>query len=167
MKIVLGAMILIALPFASQAGTLDIKTGAWELTTKTLVEGMQMPKEAMASMPPAQRAKIEAAMRARSGKVNTVTQQSCVTQQDLDRGDLGKSERKNCTRKVITQSPRHMEVEETCAAPEASVGHFKFDAASPEKYTGVIDITQGAGTKVHVEMSGRWLGAACKKGVDD
>ena len=106
-------------------------------------------------------------MRARSGKVKTTTLQSCVTQQDLDRGDLGKSERKNCTRKVITQSPRHMEVEETCAAPEASVGHFKFDAASPEKYTGVIDITQGAGTKVHVEMSGRWLGAACKKGVDD
>ena len=42
MKIVLSAMILITLPFASQAGTLDIKTGAWEITTKTLVEGMQL-----------------------------------------------------------------------------------------------------------------------------
>jgi len=167
MKIVLITMILIALPFASQAGALDIKTGTWEVTTKTLVEGMQMSKEAMAGMLPAQRAKMEEAMRARSGKVNTTTLQSCVTQQDLDRGDLGKSERKNCTRKVITQNARHMEVEETCAAPQASVGHFKFDATSPEQYSGVIDMKQDTGTKVHVEMSGRWLDATCKKGVDD
>ena len=168
MKIVLTALILATLPFATQAETLDIKTGAWEITMKTLIEGMQIPKEAMANMPPDQRARMEEAMRARSGKVNTTTEQSCVTQQDLDHGFLDKSEQeKNCTRKVITQSARHLEFEETCTAPESSVGHAKFDAISSENYIGVFDMTRGQGTKVHVEMSGRWLGATCKEGADE
>ncbi|MBP8925889.1 MAG: hypothetical protein KBG75_08540 [Pseudomonadales bacterium] len=58
MKIVLTALILATLPFATQAETLDIKTGAWEITMKTLIEGMQIPKEAMANMPPDQRARM-------------------------------------------------------------------------------------------------------------
>ncbi|HQZ39651.1 MAG TPA: DUF3617 domain-containing protein [Vicinamibacterales bacterium] len=167
MKIVLAALVLAALPFATQAETLDIKTGAWEITTKTLIAGMQIPQEAMANMPAAQRARIEEAMRARAGKVNTTTYQSCVTQQDLDRGNLGNSEQKNCTRKVVTQSARHLELEETCGAPEPSAGHFKVDTTSPENFTGVFDMTPNQGTKVHVEMSGRWLGATCKEGADD
>lgn len=167
MKIVLAALILAALPFTTQAGTLDIKTGAWEVTTKTLIEGLLIPQAAMANMPAAQRARMEEAMRARSGKVNTMTEQSCVTQQDLDRGFLDKSEQENCTRKVITQSARHLELEETCGAPEPSVGHFKYDATSTENFTGVIDMTRDQGTKVHVEMSGQWLGATCKEGADD
>ena len=68
MKTVLAALVLAALPFATQAETLDIKTGAWEITMKTLIEGMQIPQKAMASMPPDQRARMEEAMRARSGK---------------------------------------------------------------------------------------------------
>ncbi len=106
-------------------------------------------------------------MRARSGKVNTTTEQSCITQQDLDRGFLDKSEQENCTRKVITQSARHLEFEETCTAPEPSVRHAKFDATSSESYTGVFDMTRDQGTKVHIEMSGRWLDATCKEGADD
>lgn len=169
MKIVLTTLILATLPFATQAETLDIKTGAWEITMKTLIEGMQIPKEAMANMPPDQRARMEAAMRARSGKVNTTTEQSCITQQDLDHGFLDKSEQeKNCTRKVISPKRATPRIRERiCTTPESSVGHAKFDATSSENYIGVFDITRGQGTKVHVEMSGRWLGAACKEGADD
>ena len=48
MKTVLAALVLIALPLAGQAATLDIKTGAWEVTTTTAMSGMPMPKEALA-----------------------------------------------------------------------------------------------------------------------
>jgi hypothetical protein len=57
-------------------------------------------------------------------------------------------------------------MEEICTGPEPSKSHFKFDATSNERYTGSIDMTRGEG-KVHVDMSGRWIGATCAKGVDD
>jgi hypothetical protein len=166
MKILFVAMVLAATPLVSHAETLDIKTGAWEVTLKTLMEGMPIPKEAMANMEPAQRARMEEAMRARSGKVNTRTHRSCTTQKDLDRGQLMRSEEPNCKRKVITQNARHLEFEEVCTGPEPSKSHFKLDAASAERYTGSIDMLRGDG-KVHVDMSGRWLGATCKEGDDD
>ena len=59
MKTVLAALVLIALPLAGQAATLDIETGAWEVTTTTAMSGMPMPKEALAKMPPEQRAMVE------------------------------------------------------------------------------------------------------------
>jgi hypothetical protein len=166
MKTIVAALVLTALPLAGHAETLDVKTGAWEVTLKTLMEGVPIPKEALASMPPEQRARMEEAMRARSGKVNTSTQRSCTTRKDLDRGELMRSEDPNCKRKVITQNARHLEFEEVCTGPEPSRSHFKFDAPSNERYTGSIDMMRGDG-KVHVDMSGRWIGATCTKGVDD
>lgn len=167
MKIALAALVLAALPASARAEGLDVKTGAWEVTTKTLMQGMTIPQDAMASMPPEQRAKMEAAMRARSGKVETDTSRTCLTKQDLERGELNKSESKNCTRKVITQNARHLEVEETCAAPESSRSHFKVDATSAESYTASLDVSRGERGKVHIDMSGRWIGAICKKSDAD
>jgi len=166
MKILFVALLLAATPLVSHAETLDIKTGVWEVTLKTLMEGMPIPKEAMANMEPAQRARMEEAMRARSGKVNTSTHQSCTTQKDLDRGQLTRSEEPNCKRKVITQNARHLEFEEVCTGPEPSKSHFKLDATSNERYTGSIDTMRG-NARMHVDMSGRWLGATCKEGDDD
>ena len=166
MKTVLAALVLSAVPFAGHAETLDIKTGAWEITTTTAMSGMPIPKEALANMEPAQRARIEASMRAQAGQGKPHISRSCVTRQDLDRGELMHSDKPNCKRKVITQNARHLEMEEICTGPEPSKSHFKFDATSSERYTGSIDMTRGEG-KVHVDMSGRWIGATCTKGVDD
>jgi hypothetical protein len=165
-KTVLAALVLTALPLASRAATMDIKTGAWEITERTAMSGMPIPKEAMAGMSPAQRAKIEASMRAQAGQGKPHTSRSCVTRQDLDRGELMRSEEPNCKRKVITQNARHLEIEEVCTGPEPSKSHFKFDATSNERYTGSIDMMRGDG-KVHIDTSGRWLSATCTKGVDN
>lgn len=64
MKIVFAALLLSVLPLVSHADNLDIRTGAWEVTQSTAVAGMMIPEDTLASMPPAQRAKVEAAMRA-------------------------------------------------------------------------------------------------------
>jgi hypothetical protein len=165
-KTVLAGLVLTALPLAGQAAVLDIKTGEWEVTQSTAMSGMPIPKEAMAGMAPEQRAKLEAAMRAHAGSGTPHTTHTCVTQQDLDRSELMRSEEPNCKRKVIAQSARHLEMEEVCTGSEPSQAHFKFDATSSERYTGTIDMNRGDG-KVHIDMSGRWLGATCKKGVDD
>lgn len=167
MKIVFAALVLFASPLISHAATMDIRTGAWEVTQSTAIAGMPIPKDAMAGMPPEQRAKVEAAMHARAGKVNKTVMHTCVTRQDLDRSELLRNENANCKRKVITQNTRHLEIEETCTAPEPRKSHFRFDATSSEAYTGSIDVLPGEGGQVHVDMSGRWTGTTCKKGVDD
>lgn len=168
MKTIFAILFVIALPLTGRAGTLNIKTGAWEVTVSTATTGMMMPKDALERMPPAQRAKIEAMMSARDGKVNTRTNRSCVTPQDLARGELmaKEAQRKNCTRKVISQTARHFEFEEVCTAPEPSKTHASFDATSTESYTASVDLARSDG-KVHVDMRGRWIGATCEKGADD
>jgi hypothetical protein len=166
MKILFVALALVALPLVSHAETMDIKTGAWEVTTSTAMSGMPIPKEAMAKMSPEQRARMEASMAARAGAGKPHISRSCVTREDIDRGQLTRGDEPNCKRKVITQNARHLEMEQVCTGPEPSKSHFKFDATSNERYTGSIDMTRGDG-KVHVDMSGRWIGATCTKGVDN
>lgn len=166
MKIRFVALAVVALPLVSHAETLDIKTGAWEVTISTAMSGMPIPKEAMAKMSPEQRAGMEASMRAQAGQGKPHTSRSCVTREDLDRGQLGHSDQPNCKRKVITQNAGHLEMEEVCTGPEPSKSHFKFDATSNERYTGSIDMIRGD-SKVHIDLSGRWLSAICTKGVDD
>lgn len=164
---ILFAVAAMALTPLSHAEGFDIKTGAWEVTSATAMSGMPIPKDALDKMPPAQRAKMEAAMAARAGKTNSHTSTTCMTKQDLDRGQLMKSDDAKCMRKVIAQTASHYEMEETCTGPDPSKTHAKFDAKSAESYTAVMDRMQGEGGKVHVEMTGRWLGAACKKGSGD
>jgi hypothetical protein len=164
---ILFAIAAVTLSSFAQADGFDIKTGAWEVTSATAMSGTPIPKEALDKMQPAQRAKMEAAMAARAGKTNSHTTTTCVTKQELDRGQLLKSEGANCTRKVVAQTARHYEMEETCTGLEPWKTHAKFDAKSAESYTAVIDRQNGDRGKVHVEMTGRWLGAACKKGKGD
>jgi hypothetical protein len=153
-------------PLSGFAATLDLKPGSWEVVMATSVAGLPIPQDALAKMPPDQRAKVEEAMKARAGKVNTSTMHTCVTKEDLDRGDLMKSERDNCTRKVINQSARRFEVEETCAAPDPSQTHMTFDSKSSESYTATIERSQGEAGKVHIELTGHWVETKCADDED-
>jgi hypothetical protein len=132
----------------------------------TSATGMPIPQDALDKMPLAQRAKIEESLRARAGKVNTNTSRTCITKEDLDRGDLMTPEEANCKRNVIAQSARHLEVEETCGAPKASKTLFKFDAKSSESYAATVDRVANQG-KVHMEMAGRWLATTCTDADND
>jgi hypothetical protein len=154
-------------PVVSRAQAFDIKTGAWEVTTTTAIDGMLMPKETLEKMPPEQRAKFEQMMRARAAKPNTHTRTSCVTKEKLARSEVLQSEDPKCTRNVISQSARKLEVEETCPPPRATKSHYKFEAKSAESYVAVVDVAQSEGGKVHVDMAGHWLSAVCKKGVGE
>jgi hypothetical protein len=150
-------------PLFCQAEDFDVRTGSWQITMTTTMNGMMIPKAELNSMPPEQRAKVEAMLRARSGQANTRTTTECLTRQDLDRGRMMKSENEKCTRKVLAQNARHLDIEETCPAPEATKSHFVVNAASATSYSASVDVMQAEGGKVHVTMNGRWLGATCQK----
>ncbi len=148
------------------ADSFDIKAGAWDVTMSTSFAGMPVPQEALAKMPPDQRAKIEAMIQARAGKVQTHTYRTCVTAEDLDRNALMKSESPGCKRNVITKTASVLELEETCGAPEPSQTHATFQASSPAAYTANVVRTMGKGGEVHIDMKGKWIAAACSKGDD-
>jgi hypothetical protein len=156
-----------AFPLSALAAPLDLRPGNWEVTMATQVADLPIPQDTLATMPPDQRAKFDAAVKAREGKVNTTTMQACVTKEDLERGDLMKSERENCSRKIIEQTARRFEVEESCSAPDPSQTHMTFDAKSPEAYTATIARSRGEGGRAHIELTGRWLDAKCAPDDED
>jgi hypothetical protein len=139
------------------------------MTMTTLVAGLQPPAEALAKMPPEQRANIEKALQARAGKPSTLVTQSCVTQQDLDQDRIIKSEHEEqCRKKVISKSASKIVIEQTCGAPSASTSTVVIEAKTPESIAATMDLVQaGTGGKVHVDIKGRWLGTSCAGVKDD
>jgi len=167
-----AALVLAAgLPSLAQADTFNARPGAWEMTTTTVITGMPIPAEQLAQMKPEQRAKMEAAMKARAAQPRSHTYRQCVTQKDLDQSRMlkpeGDGEEDKCTRKVVSKTPARMVVEQACPAPNASTSKMTFEAPTPEKMVASIDMARGgANGKIHVDISGHWLGASCA-GIKD
>lgn len=163
--LLLSPMLASKLAFADSAfGT---KPGVWEITTVTKMAGMPIPADAMANMPEAARARIEAAMGSHMAAPRSTTVKSCVTQKDLDEDRVLKSDGDSkCTRKLISKSATSVVMEQTCPAPQAHTSHMNFQASSPTAMVGTIDVTRPDGFKMHIDMKGRWLGASCA-GIGD
>lgn len=143
---------------------LNVKTGAWQMTLKTTMNGNPIPAAALAQMPPDRRAKVMAAMQARSGKTTSQVYKECVTATDLnDPGKFGPHDGdSHCTNTLVASTPSVTKVRMTCTGEDASSGTATFQASSPTTIVGVIDLAGiGGGAKVHVEETGTWLGASC------
>ena len=158
----------VAAPLCALADSLNVKTGAWEMATVTVTTGMPVPAEALARMPPEQRAKLNEVFLARAGKSRTHVKKSCVTQKDLDQDRVIKSDDEgHCSRKVLSKSADKIVFEQTCEAPRASTSTLTIEAKTPESIVYSMDIVpRGAGGKVHVDINGRWLAASCA-GIKD
>jgi hypothetical protein len=159
----------VAMPLYASADSFNAKPGAWEISTTTLMKGMMIPPEALAGMPPAQRARLEKTMQARSGKPSTHVSKSCVTKTDLDQDSVLKSDdEKNCKRKIVSKSASKMVYEETCTGENAYKATVKLEARSPESIAANFDMVRdGGGGKIHVDIKGRWLGISCAGIKDD
>jgi Protein of unknown function (DUF3617) len=159
----------VAMPLHALADSFNVKPGAWEITMTSLTNGMLIPAEALANMPPAQRARIEKSMQARSGKPSTHVRKSCVTKTDLDQDRILKSDdEENCKKKIISKSASKIVYEQTCKAPYASRSTVKVEARSSESMEAVMDMVQGGGGgKIHVVIKGHWLGSSCAGIKDD
>jgi Protein of unknown function (DUF3617) len=121
----------------AQAVPLNLKLGAWEMTSVTRL----------------------------SGKTVTEVDKSCLTQEDLDENDILDSDDDDCEVEVVSQSSSRVELKQTCAEPALSTSHVRLEAKTPERLFVSIDREQGDG-KAHIEVNGRWLGASCK-GIDE
>ncbi len=160
------------LPLACLAGDdfkpLDVKAGLWETTITTQVSGAPpVPPEIMAQLQPDQRARMEAAAKAKQGGVpQTRVTKSCLTDEDLKKPfALNDDAHAACTRTVVSSSSTKEDVRFECTkGPVKSTGDIHVVALSPESTKGTSQVSSGDGTRtmnLKVTFTGRWLGADC------
>lgn len=143
---------------AATAAPLDVKTGLWETTSTTHVSGMAIPPEALANMPPEQRAKVAAMMDAQNDK--TQTSKSCVTKADLDRPFQAQSGAEHCTRTVVRSSATEAEYKIQCRGKQVREGIMHVQALSREQIKESFTMDTGHATVSH-EGTSRWISADC------
>jgi len=159
--IILSSSVLWA---ADKFQPLDVKTGLWETSMTHANSGAPpIPADLLAKLPPEQRARIEASMKA--GGSGTTTTKTCITQEKLQKQDAFGDNRKECTHTVVTSSSSGFEMKIHCAEKEmSSDGTIKIEALSSENIKGVVHmVSSGGGNTMNVDMTltSRYLGPAC------
>jgi hypothetical protein len=157
---VLASMAL-ALPIGATAQTFAAKPGAWDMTTT--MTGNMIPPDALAKMPPDRRAMVEKMMAEKGmGNNQPTTRRSCVKKEDLDRDNFGRNSDANCTSTTVSRSATKLVMETSCGGPPPMKGTVTFEAKTPESVVGSIDQQRPDGSKFHIGIVGKWVGAACE-----
>lgn len=149
-------------PSLSYAAALNLRTGAWEMTITTVTFGNIMTPALLEKLSPEQRAQIEQNVQERSGKPSIQIHKSCVTKKDIDEMNLIKADDENCTRKIKTQSSTRVELEESCSGADANQKTIGIESKNPESLLLVADVMRNNGSKIHLDVNGRWLATECK-----
>ncbi len=169
-EFLMGTMLLLPLAAAAADFTpLAIKPGLWEstVTMKTGSPLASIPPEqraqmeaAMANMPPARRAQMEAMM---AGRGQPTVTKVCLTKDSMSKAlDFGAQQRKNCQVKVVSASSTSQQVEMECTMDNNKLtGTMTFEALSPESGKATIQMSQDGVTKMSMTFNTRYLGPDC------
>ena len=144
----------------------NVKLGLWETTIVMQMSGLPpIPPDALARMTPEQRARMEAAMKARNGQPNTTTTRSCVTKEKLEKGATFGQERKNCTHSVSQSSSDKAEIKFACDEEGMKMtGTVRYDALDSEHVKGTTDVAMsgnGRTMNANSTFTSKWVSAAC------
>jgi hypothetical protein len=147
------------------AQAIAVKTGGWEMTYKMQADMPGLPPE-LEKMAPAQRTKMEAALR-ESWKPRTHNAKTCLTKADLAEMAKGPDDSESCKYSNLKISSTRWEGDMTCAG--GRTGRAVLNAPSPDRVNGTVTMriptSKGEG-KSTMELSGRWASASCK-GYED
>jgi hypothetical protein len=166
-------MMFVVLAFAAigsaAADGLDVKTGLWEMTYTTEVRGTLMPKATLDKMTPEQRARFAAAQKKQDAQgPKTITDKTCVTEEDLRKGAFRSEEEKADSDCKYTPGIRTSTVQEetmVCKGENARHGTFKVESIGRDRIKGLYTGGGDSGN-VSLQFSGKWLGTSCA-GADD
>jgi hypothetical protein len=143
--ILLGAISLLttAVVAADNIQPLDVKTGLWQVTMATSIQGMGGPQ--------------------------THTYKSCVTKENLNQYPFADPDN-NCKYKVQSSTGSHMDVSGSCLPKDGGKADFKIqlDAIDSEDVQGTGQLTlAGPEGAMHGDYSGKgkWIGAGCPAGM--
>ena len=119
----------------------------------------------LAKMAPEQRAKMEAAMKARAAQgAKTTTRRTCLTKQELNKPfAFGDDNDKSCKSTLISSSRSKQEAHLECANEKRS-GDVHIEALNPENVKGSIQMAAtggGSAMNVNVGFTAKWIGSSC------
>ncbi len=161
-----------ALASVSLAATpymLHVNTGLWEITNNVHIAGMEQMMAAedpdFAKMPPATRARMQAAMAGMNG-AHVSKVKTCVTQKDLDKPFRPGSDQpgETCKYDMVSGTATSETVHVACTGRQNMEGRFQFTAPTPASMTGHMDMSmveRGHTMNMSNDLTGKWLGADC------
>ena len=176
-KLVLGSMFLgsMFISFSVLAPTLwaadnisplNAKEGLWEVTVTHSMSGMpappNLPPDALAKLPPDQRARIEGMMK---GTPTTDVRKECVTKEKLAKNAAFSANRGECTRTVVTSTGKKLEAKFHCVDKDSSSdGSFLMEIVDSDNVKGTMHSTTSAnGRTMNMDftINSKYLGSAC------
>jgi hypothetical protein len=152
---------------AADPPTLDVKLGLWESQSTSQMSGsMPLPPDMLSKLTPEQRAKIEAAAKAREAKgPQTQTTTTCVTKETLAKGLNIGQDAPGCKRTLVRGTSSVQEYRYDCdQAGMKSSGDLRIEAMNPENVKGSIKMTSaggGQGMNVNVNFTAHWVSSDC------
>jgi hypothetical protein len=158
----------IALPGSCLAGvSLDVKPGLWEIETLGSSSGTpEIPPEALAKLPPEQRAMAQAMLMAIIAQASMPhMMQFCVTPEQVRQGlDLNRVGGHDCQRNVQSSSPIGFDMQVDCSGRNGMSGVVHLRVLDRATVAGDVDVHAGVGARsvmIKQDLHGHWLGAAC------
>jgi hypothetical protein len=152
---------------ADKITPLNVKEGLWEMTVTHSMTGMpampSIPPDALAKMPPEQRARMEAMMK---GGATTDVHKECVTKEKLEKQSAFSDDRKECTRTVLNSTSSKLEMKIHCKGEEQGTmdGTLRVEAIGSDNVKGKMEAAtsaSGRSMNMNFTFSSRYLGPAC------
>jgi uncharacterized protein DUF3617 len=172
-KLISSFVVLLLLAVAAAAGDfLNVKEGLWEMTVTQSGGGMPgMSPDALAKMPPEQRAMVEQMMKQKGMSMSgsTITVKSCVTKDKLAKGAAFAQNRGNCTHSITKSSPTHMEMKMHCESKSGddtttTDGTMVVDVLGADNVKGtshMVIASKGGSKNMDSTFSSKYLGSDC------
>jgi hypothetical protein len=145
---------------------LNVKEGLWEMTVTHSMTGMpaapNIPPDALAKMPPEQRARIEAMMK---GAPSTDVRKECITREKLEKNSAFSANRGSCTRTLVNSTSSKLEVKFHCEEKQSSSdGTLLVEAIGSDNVKGTMhSVINNNGRTMNMDftISSKYLGPAC------
>jgi len=167
-KLVVVAFVLCSLAFwaADNFSTLNAKEGLWEMTVNRSMTGMpaapNIPPDALAKMPPEQRARIEAMM---NGGSNTDVHKECITKEKIAKHSAFSANRGDCTRTVVSSTGTKLEGKFHCEEKQSSSdGTFMVEILGPDNVKTTMHAATNANNhnmNMDITITSKYLGPDC------
>jgi hypothetical protein len=167
-KLLLVPIVLCPLIFwaADNITPLNVKEGLWEVTVTHSMTGMpvmpNLPPDALAKLPPEQRARVEAMMK---GSSSTDVRKECVTKEKLEKQSVFNVNRGDCTRTVVNSTGSKLDVKFHCEEKQSSSdGTLAIEAIASDNVKATMhSVTNANGHTMNMDftISSKYLGPAC------
>ncbi len=162
----LAGMLVPAMWAADSLTPLSIKPGEWEMTRTTQTTGAPpIPAELLDKMTPEQKARMDAAMKARAAKgATTKTDRRCITKEDLNKPFV-LDDQKSCKPTIFTSNGSMEDFRLDCnieGMKATSKIHVVAESSESMKATADTNATDGTHTmNVQGTVTGKWIGPVC------